>query len=194
MISSFHNIKARRKVLEKVNRQILACKICQSRSVGMLVPGEGNATLPVFIVGEAPGKKEAQTGRPFIGRAGKVLRGLLEEIGINPENVFITSAVKYLPSYVTPKPVDIEHGKWHLEKQLEALKPEVVVVLGRYSALSVIGRSVSLSTEHGKIVLNKENRKCFVTYHPASVLYNPKLRPTLKKDFLTLKKILQKSI
>ncbi len=97
--------------LQKIADEIANCKICQKDKIGLPVPGEGNADADIIFLGEAPGKKEALTGQPFIGPAGKVLRGLIKEVGLKDENVFITSPVKYLPKYVTPTPEDVAHGR-----------------------------------------------------------------------------------
>ncbi len=143
--------------------------------------------MPVFL-GEAPGKQEAATGRPFIGRAGKLLRSMLEDLGIDPASVFITSPVKYLPSYVTPTPEDVAHGKLHLDKQLAVINPDVVVLMGRVAALAMLGKNISVAQEHGKIIKH-EGRTYLITYHPAAPLYSPKLREELRKDFSNLRKL-----
>lgn len=180
------------KLLLEVREEILSCKICNKLKKGLLVPGEGSANASIVFVGEAPGKEEIKTGLPFIGRAGKVLRELIESVGLKPEDVFITSAVKYLPqTYITPKPSDIEHGRTHLQKQLDIIKPKIVVVLGNTSAMSVLNEKFSISQVHGTI-LNKEKINYFISYHPAAPLYSPKLREVMFKDYKKLKRLIRK--
>src|SRR5437870_9883966 len=106
----------KQQALDKIAEEIEHCEICKAEKSGVAVPGEGNPDADIVFIGEAPGKQEAKTGKPFIGPAGKVLRSLLESIGIHDEDVYITSPVKYLPIYVTPKQSDIEHGRIHLFK------------------------------------------------------------------------------
>src|ERR1043166_605202 len=93
----------KRKELERIAKEIASCKICKRNSIGKPVPGEGNPNARIIFVGEAPGKTEAATGRPFVGRSGKFLRTNIQKIGLNDvKDVYITSPVKYLPKRGTP--------------------------------------------------------------------------------------------
>lgn len=176
--------------IEKVRDEILRCGVCLKAAKGKLVPGEGNSDAHVVFVGEAPGKQEVETGLPFIGRAGKVLHKLLIIVGLTPESVFITSAVKYLPqTYVTPKLLDIEHGRLHLIAQLEIIKPKIVVLLGNTAVMAVLGEKFSIAQSHGTF-LERGGSRYFLSYHPAAPLYNPKLMEIIIKDFKKLKKLL----
>lgn len=177
--------------LEQINRKILRCRKCLSSSRGKLVPGEGSAYAKIALIGEAPGKTEAETGRPFVGRAGKLLEQMLESIGLNREEVFITSAVKYLPkSYITPKSADVEHGRIHLNEQLSAIQPQYVVLLGAVAATSLLHKKVAMSEDHGTVI-TKDGINYFLCYHPAAPLHNPNLRKVLREDFRLLGKKLQ---
>lgn len=174
--------------LDRLDKEIEFCPICSKSGLGKLVPGEGNANADIVFVGEAPGKEEIKTGRPFVGRAGKVLRSLIGSIGLEAEDVFITSAVKYLPkNYVTPKPSDIEHGRKHLFKQLDIIKPKVIVLLGNIAAQSVLHEKFSIAQDHGKFI-KRSGLTYFLSYHPAAPLYSPKLREVITKDFKKLKR------
>lgn len=177
--------------LQKVTESILSCKVCNKNKMGMLVPGEGSSNADIVFVGEAPGKEEVKTGHSFIGRAGKILRELIGSVGLAANDVFITSAVKYLPkTYVTPKPEDIKHGRKHLLEQLAIIKPKVIVILGNTSALSLLEEKFSISQDHGKII-KQNNLNYFLSYHPAAPLYSPKLREVIFKDFKKLKKLIK---
>jgi uracil-DNA glycosylase len=179
------------KELSLVTHEILECKFCLKNKKGKLVPGEGSSHSDIVFVGEAPGKEEIKTGKPFIGRAGKVLRELIASVGLKPEDVFITSAVKYLPkTYITPKPKDIEHGRIHLMAQLAVIKPKVIVVLGNTSAVLLFAKKFSISQEHGTF-LNQGGYTYFLSYHPAAPLYSPKLRAVIFEDFKKLKKLIK---
>jgi uracil-DNA glycosylase len=175
--------------LDKIAAEIAKCKICQKDKVGISVPGEGDPDADIVFIGEAPGKEEAKTGRPFIGRAGKLLRGMLAEIGIDPEDVFITSPVKYLPKHVTPTLSEIEHGRRHLFEQLDVIDPKVIVLMGNTAALAVLEEKFSIAQVHGT-VMERGKRTYFLSYHPAAPLYSPKLRYFLLKYFKKLKKFL----
>ncbi len=183
-------LKQKTAALKKIAEQIRNCRLCKKDKIGVAVPGEGNANADIVFIGEAPGKQEAATGRPFIGRAGKLLRGLLADISIKDEDVFITSPVKYLPKYVTPKLTDIEHGRKHLFQQLDIIDPKVIVLMGNTAALAVLHEKFSIAQDHGKII-KRDNKTYFLSYHPAAPLYSPSLRGTIGKDFLKLKKIVK---
>lgn len=183
------NIAKKQIQLDTIAAEIAKCKICKKGKVGLPVPGEGNANADVVFLGEAPGKTEAATGRPFIGRAGKLLRGLITDVGLKDEDVFITSPVKYLPEYVTPTLEDIEHGKTHLDKQLTIINPKVIVLMGNTAVIAMLGEKMPIAKVHGKII-EKDNRIYLIAYHPAAPLYAPKLRVEIEKDFRKLSKLL----
>jgi DNA polymerase len=178
-------------LLDEVAEAIRRCRICKRDKIGVAVPGEGNPDANIVFLGEAPGKKEAQTGRPFIGPAGKLLRQLLDSIGLDAADVFITSPVKYLPEYVTPTLADIEHGSVHLNRQLDIIQPKVIVLMGNTAALAMLHSKYSIAKDHGKII-KQDGRTYFLGYHPAAPLYSPSLREVLRKDFQKLKRIINK--
>jgi DNA polymerase len=180
---------SKQKQLDKIATEIAKCKTCQQNKIGVAVPGEGNPNADIVFIGEAPGKEEAKTGRPFIGRAGKLLRGMLGEIGIDPQDVFITSPVKYLPEHVTPTLAEIEHGRKHLFEQLDVIKPKVVVLMGNVAAIAVLEEKFFIAQVHGTVV-KRGKLTYFLSYHPAAPLYSPKLRDILLKDFKILKKLI----
>jgi uracil-DNA glycosylase len=186
------SVSSKQKALEKIAQEIAHCKVCQKDKVGVSVPGEGNADADVMFVGEAPGKEEAKTGRPFIGRAGKLLRGLIAEAGLKDEQVFITSPVKYLPKHVTPTPEEVAHGRTHLFEQIAVIEPKVIVLLGRVAALAVLERNILVAKEHGKVI-EQEGKRYLLAYHPAAPLYAPKVKTEIIKDFKKLKTLIKKT-
>lgn len=177
--------------LEKLNRKIMACAFCREHARGKIVPGEGSSNSRLFLVGEAPGKQEAEIGRPFIGRAGKLLRAALDDAKISDSEAFITSAVKYLPrGYITPKLADIEHGRTHLFGQIEIIKPKVIVLMGATAVKAVLDQKFFPSKEHGT-VMQENHHTFFLTYHPASALYDHKLLKIIQKDFRKLRRLIE---
>lgn len=177
------------KRLEEIAKKIKKCKICRQNKVGLPVPGEGNVRAKIVFIGEAPGKEEAKTGRPFVGRAGKLLRSLIVEAGLKETEVFITSPVKYFPEHVTPTLEEINHGRVHLQDQLDIIMPAIVVLLGRVAALAVLKKNVEIAKDHGKI-FEENGIKYFISYHPAAPLHSPKTKIELIKDFKKLKKLI----
>lgn len=179
----------KQKALDLIALQIEQCDECKKNKHGKAVPGEGDPNARILFVGEAPGRNEAEVGRPFIGRSGKLLRKMINETGLLEENVYITSPVKYLPDYVTPKPSDIEHGFTHFGKQIEIIDPEIIVLLGRVAALAVLKQNISVVLRHGEIIEEK-GRRYFITVHPAAALRFKKMKALLEEDFLKLKTII----
>ena len=174
--------------LQKIAHEIEGCTICKKDKHGKAVPGEGNADADFLFVGEAPGRTEAEIGRPFIGRSGKLLRSLIVEAGLKEEDVFITSPVKYLPDYITPKPSDIEHGFTHFGQQIEIIDPKMIVLLGRVACLAVLKKNISVVLRHGEII-EENGRKYFITVHPAAALRFKKMKALLLEDFVKLKEL-----
>ncbi len=175
--------------LRDIAQEIEECIECRIGKSGKAVAGEGNPNADIMFVGEAPGRTEAVTGRPFVGRSGKLLRELINEAGLFEEQVYITSPVKYLPDYLTPKPSDIEHGLTHFEKQIKVIDPKFIVLLGRVACLAVLKKKISVVLEHGSIVKDN-NRDYFITVHPAAALRFKKMKVFLEEDFKILRELI----
>jgi uracil-DNA glycosylase family 4 len=154
----------------------------------MPVPGEGTAVFPVMFVGEAPGREEAKTGRPFVGRSGAFLRRMIREAGMDEGQVFITSPVHYLPDSGKPSPGMIEHGATHLRKQVEAIKPRLVVLLGNSACRALLGRSIEIAKQHGTVI-DQAGISFFITVHPAYAMRFPRGREQFTDDFRMLKNL-----
>lgn len=181
-------MQSKEKALQEVAHEIEVCDICKVGKHGRAVPGEGNADADIMFVGEAPGRTEAATGRPFVGRSGKLLRQLINESGLKEDDVYITSPVKYLPDYITPKPSDIAHGKTHFDEQVKIINPKIIVLLGRVASLAVLNKNISVVKEHGAII-EENGRKYFITVHPAAALRFTKMKTILLNDFKRLKSL-----
>jgi DNA polymerase len=153
------------------------------------VPGEGNTDAAIVFIGEAPGKEEAKTGKPFVGRSGKLLRSCIRAIGLGEEEVFITSPVKYLPDRGTPSVSAVAHGRTHLEKQLAVIRPRIIVLLGAIACSAVLGRKLPIAEIHGT-TREKDGRTCLITFHPAAAVRFPRVREAFLKDFEALKKLI----
>lgn len=176
--------------LERVAREIEKCEVCKSGKSGKAVPGEGNPDAKIMFIGEAPGRNEALIGRPFVGRSGKLLRSMITSIGLREEDIYITSPVKYLPDRGTPTSEDISHGRAHLMKQIEIIKPKIIVLLGRVAAEGVLQRKVTVIKDHGAVIEEKDGKRYFLTLHPAAAIRFQKNEPLLESDFKAIKKLL----
>lgn len=162
------------------------------------VIGEGSHDAQIMFIGEAPGRNEAQTGRPFCGAAGKILDELLAHAGIERKNVYITNIVKDRPQQNRdPLPDEIKIYGPFLDRQIEIIKPKIIATLGRYS-MDYIMKKFGLNSElqpisraHGKMFEAEASYgpiKIAVLYHPAVVVYDRSKMGELKKDFEILKK------
>src|SRR3990167_1229218 len=192
---------ARDKELKKVKDEVLALvasPLYAERVKNKYFPviGEGSHVAQVMFIGEAPGENEAKTGRPFCGRAGKVLDELLVSVGIERKDVYVTNIVKDRPpKNRDPLPDEIAIYAPFLDRQIKIIKPKVVATLGRFSMQYVMnrygleGELSSISALHGK-VFSAKDFKVLPLYHPAAAIYNQHLLNTLKEDFKILKTII----
>ena len=179
------SLEDKQKKLEEISQEIERCGECRMGKSGQAVPGEGNPGARIVFVGEAPGREEAKTGRPFVGRSGKYLVKLLTSIGLKREDIFITSPVKYFPGRRAPTAKEIEHGKIHLLKQLAIIQPKIIILLGNVAIRALLGGGISVSQKHGQII-KKEGVLYFLTFHPAAAIRFPQTRLSMEKDFQKL--------
>lgn len=179
----------REKELKKIAEEIARCRACREECSGLPVPGEGSAHARVVFIGEAPGREEAKTGRPFIGRSGKLLRQTIRDIGLDEPSVFITSPVHYLPDRGTPTRAMVLHGREHLIRQLAVIDPEIVVLLGNTACMALLDSKVEITKQHGTTV-EKDGRTCFITVHPAYAIRFTAGKKMLLADFELLKKLI----
>jgi uracil-DNA glycosylase len=155
-----------------------------------MVPGEGSATASVVLVGEAPGANEDREGRPFVGRAGRLLDQLLAEAGLKREDVFITNVLKARPpSNRDPRAAEVAHHLHWLAAQLQVIRPRLLVPLGRH-ALARFAPDLKIGDVHGH-VLQRDGRTLFPMYHPAAALHNQRLLETLVADARALREALR---
>jgi DNA polymerase len=167
------------------------------------VPGEGSVRAKIMFVGEAPGKTEALTGKPFCGRSGKMLDDMLASVGMNRSDVFITNIVKDRPQENRdPIPAEIELYGPLLEQQIDIIQPKIIVTLGRISmeyimnAYSCGEHFAPISKIHGEMFSGAASYgtvKIATLYHPAVGLYNGGMRATLFEDFARVANSITKS-
>lgn len=153
------------------------------------VPGEGNPDSNIVFLGEAPGQKENETGRPFVGRAGMLLTQLLNEIGIDRKDVFITSIVKFYPGMRAPNREEIEMCLPLTMEQIDIIGPKIIVLMGNIALKAMVDKKMSVMKCRGKVI-EKDGRKFFVTLHPAAAIRFKKYVDEIRKDFSMLKDVL----
>ena len=182
-------------LLEQIRADIIKNNICPdlAQEATNLVMGDGNVNADIVFIGEAPGKKEDESGLPFVGAAGKFLNEMLTNIGMDRDDVYITNIVKYRPpDNRDPRP-DEKKAFWpYLVRQLNIIQPKIVVTLGRHSMEYFLPEQ-KISAIHGQpeqIKFDDLKMTIVPLYHPAAALYNGSLRGTLIEDFNKLTKII----
>jgi len=187
----------RKDQLEKLNEKMIACSKCDLRmGCKQVVPGDGSAKAEIMFIGEGPGAKEDDSGKPFVGAAGKFLDEMLGTIQLKRETVYIANVVKCRPPQ-NRDPLPEEAAAcwpWLLE-QIKVIQPKLIVTLGRHSMERFLP-GYKISDVHGKAMrreIDGIGSQIFYTlYHPAAALYNGSMRNILIKDFKRIPKIIEK--
>jgi uracil-DNA glycosylase len=172
--------------LEQVAREVAGCIACAlSQTRNQTVPGEGSPRAEIMFIGEAPGFNEDKQGRPFIGQAGQFLGELLASIGLERSSVFIANVVKCRPpNNRDPLPEEIGSCDHFLQAQIEAIRPKMIVTLGRFS-MAKFFPGESISRIHGQ-ERRRDGRLYVPMYHPAAALHQPTLKAVIEADFRKL--------
>ena len=207
----------KQKLLDQIYDAILADNVCAElrESASALVFVEGSASADIVFIGEAPGKKEDETGLPFVGAAGKFLDEMLQLIHLDRKDIYITNIVKYRPPNNRDPLPEEKKAFWpYLVRQLDVIKPKLVVTLGRHSMEYFLPQA-KISEVHGSLVRLQGDslQNClqnqsisnkistnfagsllaiYPLYHPAAALYNGSLRQTLLDDFTKIPNIIKK--
>jgi len=185
-----------KKEMEELSSRIKSCNKCPLyKNRRNAVPGEGDWKNRIMLIGEAPGFNEDEQGRPFVGKAGRLLEKFLSHIGIKREDVFITNVVKCRP----PKNRQPEEDEikicatLYLDKQIDLIKPKLIICLGNISSTYIFKkfgmRFESMGKQHGRVfsISNLSlQSKIIATYHPAAILRNQNLIPIAKTDWETI--------
>lgn len=182
----------KQKLLDQIAAEITKNNVCANLAseATQLVFGDGNPDADIIFVGEAPGKNEDLQGLPFVGAAGKFLDEMLNSVELKRDDVYITNIVKYRPpNNRDPLPEEKAEFLPYLHRQLEIIKPKVLITLGRHSMESFIPNR-RISEIHGQ---PKRVRGLVILplYHPAAALYNGGLRETLLDDFSKIPALLK---
>ena len=182
-------------ILEDLAAEIRVCPKCRLAQTRIhAVPGEGNVHARILFVGEAPGEKEDNQGKPFIGAAGKVLSKLLDSAGISREDIFITNTVKCRPpeNRVPLQDEIMACNNW-LMAQIAIIGPKIICTLGNPALKTLIRPDLKISTARCK-VFRKSGILFIPLYHPSAALHNGGLMKTLQNDMLVLKDLINREI
>jgi uracil-DNA glycosylase len=183
--------------LQKLNDEMAKCSDCVLRSgCKNVVPGEGSANAEILFIGEGPGQKEDELGRPFVGAAGKFLDEMLGIINLKRENIHIANIVKCRPpGNRDPLPDEVAACWPWLIEQIKIIDPKLIVTLGRHSMEKFLP-GYRISEIHGKALRRNMpeigKRVFYALYHPAAALYNGSMREILIKDFRRIPRLIEK--
>jgi DNA polymerase len=182
------NVADKAVALRRLARQTESCRRCRRGGIGKAVVGERSADARIVFVGEAPGRHEAESGRPFVGQAGQWLRRAIRGIGLDEEEVYLTSPIKYRPKWRKPTAADIAHGRVHLRQQIDIINPRIVVLLGSTACLGVLKEKIAVRARHGSLV-ERNGRTHLITCHPAAAARFPAIRRAVQRDFRKLRRL-----
>lgn len=176
--------------LEDFNSETNSCQLCSlGASRDKFVFGDGNPNADLMLIGEAPGAQEDKEGVPFVGKAGKLLNDILKAINFEREDIYIANILKCRPpKNRDPLPSEREECSPYLYKQIELIKPKVILCLGKVAANVLLGNTDSLTKMRGNIH-EINGIKTMVTFHPAALLRNPNWKKPVWEDVQKLRKL-----
>lgn len=179
------------KALQKIADAVEVCRLCPLYQTGTRgVPGEGNPDAEILFVGEGPGQKEDELGRPFVGPAGQLLEEMLRHIGLTRGDVYIANVIKHRPPGNRDPLPDEHEACWpYLKQQIEIIRPKIIVCLGRH-ALARFLPGKTISEVRGR-AFRVGDAVYFAMYHPAAALYQGSLKQTLLRDIEKLPSLLK---
>jgi uracil-DNA glycosylase family 4 len=178
--------------LAAIREDIGDCVRCKLCSLGrkQIVFGVGNPNADLMFVGEAPGRDEDIQGIPFVGRAGQKLTQIIEAIGLKREDVYIANVIKCRPpENRNPEPDEVEQCEPFLFRQVDTIRPKVIVALGTFAAKSLLKSNESISRLRGR-VFDYRGAKLVPTFHPAFLLRNPSCRREVWEDMKKVRALL----
>jgi len=175
--------------LQKEVKACARCALAQTRRT--VVFGEGNERADVVFVGEAPGEEEDAQGRPFVGRAGKFLDQMIQQVGLSRKDVFICNVLKCRPpKNREPDPAEVERCKDYLFTQLQLIRPKVICALGRHAYNTLMGVDARITKIRGQFT-EYNGIKLLPTYHPSFLLRNQERVKEAMEDMERLKEVLK---
>ena len=175
--------------LKILSDKISTCTLCEELAEYRegndykTVPGEGNPNADIMIIGEAPGKNEAEQGKPFIGRAGNLLTNIIEAVGLTRDQIFITNILKCRPPGNRDPDFNEASNCWkYLDMQIRCIDPTWILCFGRIASMYMLEDSATASMGSMRGEHEKDGRKIICTYHPSYLLRNPAAKQDVFED------------
>ena len=172
------NLEDKQSLLEKLKDKILNIADCElKKNSTQIVFGDGNPHSPIMIIGEGPGQKEDEMGKPFVGDAGALLNKMLEAINIKRPKIYITNVVNYRPpNNRKPEPSEINRYSEFLREHINIINPKILILMGSTAMEALFGQTLKISKERGKwkeLIVNQNTYETILTFHPAYLLRQP---------------------
>lgn len=177
--------------LDEIKKRALACKLCTlHKTRNNVVFGVGDKKAQVMFIGEAPGANEDLQGEPFVGRAGMLLNSMMKSIGLERSDIYIANILKCRPpNNRDPSSEEIKLCTPYLKEQIAAIKPKILIAVGRVAAQHLLNTTESMANLRGKTYqYGEENTPLMVTYHPAYLLRSPGEKKKVYTDLLMIQK------
>ena len=177
--------------LQELAQESQKCRNCDLwRNATQTVFGQGSSSAPIMLIGEAPGDQEDRQGKPFVGPAGTLLRMLLNEAGIDLQQVYLTNVVKHFKweprgkrrIHKTPNSSQIKACRFWLDAEIAALKPKVIVCLGATAAQALLGRQFRVTQHRGELIYSDLAPYVMATVHPSAILRAPDENPRRQQE------------
>ena len=172
------NLEDKQSLLEKLKDKILNIADCElKKNSTQIVFGDGDPQSPIMIIGEGPGQKEDEMGKPFVGDAGALLNKMLEAINIKRPKIYITNVVNYRPpNNRKPEPSEINRYSAFLREHINIINPKILILMGSTAMEALFGQTLKISKERGKwkeLIVNQNTYETILTFHPAYLLRQP---------------------
>tara|TARA_Y100000590_G_scaffold113815_1_gene129685 strand:- start:1325 stop:2029 length:705 start_codon:yes stop_codon:yes gene_type:complete len=172
------NLENKQSSLESLKKKILKISDCElKKNSNQIVFNDGDPGSPIMIIGEGPGQKEDEMGKPFVGDAGMLLNRMLEAIDIRRPKVYITNVVNYRPpNNRKPEPSEINRYSVFLREHISIIDPKILIIMGSTAMEALFGQTLKISKERGKwkeLIVNQKTYLTILTFHPAYLLRQP---------------------
>ena len=179
--------------LEILKNNIEAIQNCNlKKNASKIVFADGNIQSPIMIIGEGPGQKEDELGKPFVGDAGNLLNKMLKAINIEREKIYITNVVNYRPpNNRKPEPSEINRYSEYLKEHISIINPKILILMGSTAMEALLGSNKRISKERGQwkeVIIKQKNYKTMVTFHPAYLLRKPVQKKFSWEDIKIIRK------
>ena len=191
---TIENIRSTLENLKKKIKNISNCSLKESAK--QIVFGDGYQNSHLMIVGEGPGQKEDEIGKPFVGDAGKLLDKMLKAINIERKNIYITNVVNYRPpNNRKPEPAEITRYSEFLREHISIINPKILILMGSTAMEALFGNKIKISNERGKwkeLIINQKTYLTMITFHPAYLLRQPDKKKNSWSDLKEIRKKIDK--